>query len=228
MTVRTDEVRSHANLIWSIAELLRGDYKRSEYGRVILPLVVARRLDQVLLPTKAAVLARAAELEAQGIQNIEPPLLRTAGQPFFNRSSLVFSAVDEGIAGVQPITADPANVGQNLRSYVDRFSSIAKQVFDHFDFERQTERLDRANLAYQVVSRVCEVDLHPPTPWTRRPRSSSTTTGRSCARCSAARPRPWSSPPAASTPCATSRRWTASSRRAATTASARSWPSRAR
>jgi len=161
MTVRTDEVRSHANLIWSIAELLRGDYKRSEYGRVILPLVVARRLDQVLLPTKAAVLARAAELETQGIQNVEPPLLRTAGQPFFNRSSLVFSAVDEGIPGVQPITADPAHVGQNLRSYVDRFSSIAKQVFDHFDFERQTERLDGANLAYQVVSRVCEVDLHP-------------------------------------------------------------------
>ncbi|MGI8523328.1 MAG: type I restriction-modification system subunit M [Nocardioidaceae bacterium] len=163
MDVREAEVRNHANLIWGIAELLRGDYRQSEYGGVILPLVVMRRLDQVLMPTKAAVLARGLELEAAGIENVELPLLRTAGQSFFNRSQLALATDDEvrDVAGVKAVTADTANVATFLRSYVDGYSSLAREVFEKFELDRKIERLEKNGLLYRVVSRICEVDLHP-------------------------------------------------------------------
>src|ERR687888_1416466 len=74
--------REKTDFLWSLAELLRGDYKQSEYGRVILPLVVLRRLDCVLEPTKEAVLTKNTELEAKGIENVEPILKRVAGKNF--------------------------------------------------------------------------------------------------------------------------------------------------
>jgi hypothetical protein len=72
------EVRNHANLIWGVAELLRGDYKQADYGKVILPLVVMRRLDQVMEPTRDAVIERGAQLEAQGVENVELALRSVA------------------------------------------------------------------------------------------------------------------------------------------------------
>jgi len=81
----TEVIRNHAAFIWSVADLLRGDYKQSEYGRVILPLTVLRRLDCVLEPTKAKVLARAAQLEGK-VENLEPILCRESGEQFFNNS----------------------------------------------------------------------------------------------------------------------------------------------
>ena len=54
-----EPIKNHAAFIWSVADLLRGDYKQSEYGKVILPLTVIRRLDCVLEPTKEAVLDEA-------------------------------------------------------------------------------------------------------------------------------------------------------------------------
>ena len=76
-------IKNHAAFIWSVADLLRGDYKQSEYGKVILPLVVLRRLDCVLEPTKAKVLA---EHERHGDR--EAILRKAAGQSFFNTSKL--------------------------------------------------------------------------------------------------------------------------------------------
>src|SRR3954447_182133 len=87
---RTSEVRNHANLIWSIAELLRGDYKQSQYGDVILPLIVMRRLDQVLERTRDLVVVKGSEFEAQGIENVELALRRVADEQFFNRHRLRF------------------------------------------------------------------------------------------------------------------------------------------
>src|SRR5215510_2431598 len=80
-----ESIRNHAAFIWSVADLLRGDYKQSEYGRVILPMVVLRRLDCVLEPTKAAVIARADELKGK-VENVEPLLQQVSGQQFFNTS----------------------------------------------------------------------------------------------------------------------------------------------
>src|SRR3954451_6842737 len=86
-----DIVQGHSEkvgFIWSVADLLRGDYKQSEYGRVILPLVVLRRLDCVLEPTKADVLARFDALKGSGIENVEPVLCAVSGEQFYNTSKL--------------------------------------------------------------------------------------------------------------------------------------------
>ena len=82
---QSETIRNHAAFIWSVADLLRGDYKQSEYGKVILPLTVLRRFDCVLAPTKDAVLERAAQLACK-VENIEPVLQRVSGVQFFNTS----------------------------------------------------------------------------------------------------------------------------------------------
>ncbi len=145
------EIRNHANLIWGIAELLRGDYRQSQYGDVILPLVVMRRLDQVLEPTRDTVIAKAAELAVAGVENPELALQRTAGEQFFNRHPLRF----------HQLLNDPGNLADHLRTYIDGYSSLARQVVEKFEFDNQIDRLKDANLLYKVIGRVCEVDLHP-------------------------------------------------------------------
>ena len=93
--------------IWSVADLLRGDYKAHEYGQVILPLTVLRRLDCVLEPTKDVVVAKAKGLVGK-IDNIDPILLRAAGQPFYNVSPLNFTRLLD----------DAPNIAANLRTYI--------------------------------------------------------------------------------------------------------------
>lgn len=145
------DVRNHANLVWSIAELLRGDYKQANYGKVILPLVVIRRLDQTLEQTKAQVVARAEKLRADGIENIEPALVRVSRQQFYNASPLTLTQ----------LLGDAPKLALNLRIYLGGFSSLAREVVDKFDFDRQIDKLERGGLLYQVVARICDVDLHP-------------------------------------------------------------------
>jgi type I restriction enzyme M protein len=143
-------IKNHAAFIWSVADLLRGDYKQSEYGKVILPLTVLRRLDCVLEPTKEAVLTRAAQLEGK-VDNIDPILAKVAGEKFFNTSKLDFSK----------LLAAPDDLADNLRHYIASFSAGARDVLDKFDFEAQITRLDKSNLLYLVVSKFADVDLHP-------------------------------------------------------------------
>jgi len=151
MTARPPAIQTNANLIWAIAELLRGDYKQSDYGKVILPLVVMRRLDQVLEPTKDKVLAGAESLAETGITTTELLLREAAGQQFFNRSRLDFPRLLD----------DPGNIASLLRGYIDGFSGLARRALDHFEFDQQIDRLDRSNLLYKVIAKVCEVDLSP-------------------------------------------------------------------
>jgi len=147
---QNEVIRSHAAFIWSVADLLRGDYKQSEYGRVILPMVVLRRLDCVLDPTKDKVLATATRLVGK-VDNVEPVLRQAAGEQFYNTSPLTMSRLLD----------DPSNIADNLRSYLLAFSSGARDVLEKFDLSGQIDRLDRADLLYLVVSRFCEIDLHP-------------------------------------------------------------------
>lgn len=151
MSVATHEtISNHASFIWSVADLLRGDYKRSEYGKVILPLTVLRRLDCVLEGTKQAVLDRAGQLKGR-VENVEPVLQAVAGQRFYNTSPLDF----------RRLLDDPNQLAGNLRAYIASFSPAAREVVDKFDFDAQIGRLARQNLLYLVVSRFAEVDLHP-------------------------------------------------------------------
>lgn len=141
------------SFIWSVADLLRGDYKQSEYGRVILPFLVLRRLDQVLAPTRAAVWAadEAHPIEKTPETLRERMLLRASGQSFYNVSRLDFGKV----------LADPNNVAANLLGFVNGFSANVLDIMEKFRFERQVERLDGANLLYLVARKFATIDLHP-------------------------------------------------------------------
>jgi len=136
--------------IWSVADLLRGDYKQSDYGKVILPFTVLRRLDCVLESTKPAVLTELVAKQAQGV-NPEPFLLRKAGQSFYNTSTL----------DLKKLLGDPDHIAQNLFSYVQAFSPAVRDVFERFEFHTQVERLAKAGLLYQVAEKFTQIDLHP-------------------------------------------------------------------
>ncbi len=138
------------NFTWSVADLLRGDFKQSEYGRVILPLVVLRRLDCVLAETKEAVVERAQQLEGR-VDNPDRALKAVAGREFYNTSRFDFAE----------LTDDPSSVRDNLRAFIGGFSSGARDVIDRFRFDDQITRLDDADLLYQVVARFADLDLHP-------------------------------------------------------------------
>ena len=142
--------QSLSSLIWSVAELLRGDYKQSDYGKVILPFTVLRRLDCVLEPTKPAVLAELAKRKKDGL-NVEPFLLRKSGLLFYNASKLDFKT----------LMGDADHIGENLRAYLRGFSPAVRDIFDHFEFHAQIDRLQKAGLLYMVAEKFAGFDLHP-------------------------------------------------------------------
>ncbi|HUW28609.1 MAG TPA: class I SAM-dependent DNA methyltransferase [Sulfuriferula sp.] len=139
-----------SSFIWSVADLLRGDYKQSEYGKVILPFTVLRRLDCVLEATKPAVLAEYAKQQKAGL-NPEPFLLRKAGQSFYNTSPL----------DMKKLMGDQDHIGENLYAYIQAFSPAVRDIFERFDFYTQVDRLAKAKLLYQVTEKFSNFDLHP-------------------------------------------------------------------
>ena len=143
-------VNNHGGFVWSIAEVLRGDYKQSEYQKVILPLVVIRRLDAVLEPTKDAVLAGYKKYRNK-VDNLDPILEKVSCEQFYNISPLTF----------RKLLDDPGTIADNLRTYLAGFSTSAHDVIDKFEFDTQITRLDKADLLYMVVSKFAELDLHP-------------------------------------------------------------------
>ncbi|MDD4964857.1 MAG: class I SAM-dependent DNA methyltransferase [Gallionella sp.] len=139
-----------SSFIWSIADLLRGDYKRSEYGKVILPFTVLRRLDCVLEATKPAVLVELDAKQQAGL-NPEPFLLRKSGQNFYNTSPL----------DMKKLMGDQDHIRENLYSYVQAFSPAVRDIFDRFDFHTLVDRLSKSGLLYQVAEKFAQIDLHP-------------------------------------------------------------------
>ncbi|MEY3124369.1 MAG: hypothetical protein RLZZ573_889 [Pseudomonadota bacterium] len=139
-----------SSFIWSVADLLRGDYKQSEYGKVILPFTVLRRLDCVLEATKAQVLAEKAKREAAGL-NPEPFLLRQSGQFFYNTSPL----------DLKKLMGDQDHIGENLRAYMQAFSPAVRDIFESFEFHTQIDKLAKSGLLYMVTEKFATIDLHP-------------------------------------------------------------------
>jgi type I restriction enzyme M protein len=139
-----------SSFIWSVADLLRGDYKQSEYGKVILPFTVLRRLDCVLESTKVAVLAEL-EKRTKARVNPEPFLLRKAGQLFYNTSPL----------DLKKLMGDQDHIGENLRAYLQAFSPAVRDIFESFEFHIQIDRLQKASLLYLVTEKFANIDLHP-------------------------------------------------------------------
>lgn len=153
LKMNTQAVNVNSSLIWSVADLLRGDFKQSDYGKIILPFTVLRRLDCVLEKTKTAV---AAEFEAN--KNTPPEaldrfLVRKSGYQFYNTSKQSFvSALD-----------DSNNAYANLVNYVGAFSENVRDVFERFSFQSTLDRLNDANLLYMVAKKFAAIDLHPDT-----------------------------------------------------------------
>ena len=139
-----------SSFIWSVADLLRGDYKQSEYGKVILPFTVLRRLDCVLEKSKPAVLAEFEKRKATKI-NPEPFLLKKTGHLFFNTSPL----------DMKKLMGDQDHTRENLYAYTQGFSPNVRDIFEAFEFHTQIDRLAKAGLLYLVTEKFAGIDLHP-------------------------------------------------------------------
>jgi len=140
---------STANEIWAVADLLRGDFKQSQYGRVILPFALLRRLECVLAPTKDAVIAKLPAVAAMSVEAQEKLLLRESKQHFYNTSRMDLSSLGS------------SDTAANLERYVQSFSADAREIFEHFKFTEFVRLLDDANLLYLVVQRFAAWDLSP-------------------------------------------------------------------
>lgn len=141
------------SFIWSIAEILRGPYKPEDYGKIVLPLAVLRRFDCVLESTKEEVLAKAEQFATMSEEAREPILNRVSKQNFHNTSKYDF----------KKLLTDSDNIADNLRDYINGFSKVARDIMEHFDFDRQIDKLDQNNLLYLTIKRFSELDLHPET-----------------------------------------------------------------
>ena len=145
------------SIIWDIANRLRGTYRPPQYRLVMLPVVVLRRLDCVLEPTKDAVLKRHDELQAQQMPEVAMDrLLGKAADPerkhpLYNTSPYTFAR----------LLGDAENIAPNLVSYINGFSPTARRIFERFKFADQIEKLDDSNRLFTIVKAMADVDLHP-------------------------------------------------------------------
>ncbi|MFM5316849.1 N-6 DNA methylase [Aeromonas veronii] len=145
----TTNISSLANHIWSVADLLRGDFKQSQYGRIILPFTVLRRLECMLAPTRELLLAMAERTKGMSELTRHKQLLISSGQSFYNTSSLTLNHLGE------------MHVNDNLNAYIRGFSHEAFEIFEHFHFTASIDLLDDAGLLYKVVRSFSNVDLSP-------------------------------------------------------------------
>ncbi|WP_327029275.1 type I restriction-modification system subunit M [Micromonospora sp. NBC_01740] len=139
-----------ANHAWSVADLLRGDYKQSDYGKVILPFTVLRRLECVLDLTRDKVLTEHDRFRGQDV-DVSRFLRRASGHRFYNVSGYTLKS----------IANDSGQTAKHLLAYIGAFSENAQEVMERYEFAQQVRRLDSANLLYQVVGRFADLDLHP-------------------------------------------------------------------
>ncbi|GAA3721362.1 class I SAM-dependent DNA methyltransferase [Salinicoccus jeotgali] len=141
------------NFLWTIAEILRGPYKPEDYGKVILPMAVLRRFDNVLEDTKEDVLESYQQFKHLPEEARDEILNRKSKQRFNNTSNYDF----------QKLLNDSDNIAENFRDYINGFSKTAREIIEYFDFDKQIEKMDRNDLLYLTVKRFAEVDLHPNT-----------------------------------------------------------------
>ncbi|MGC5332221.1 type I restriction-modification system subunit M [Micromonospora sp. DT62] len=139
-----------ANHAWSVADLLRGDYKQSDYGKVILPFTVLRRLECVLEPTRGKVLTEYDRFKGQDV-DVSRFLRRASGHRFYNVSGYTLKS----------IAGDSGQAAKHLLAYIGAFSENAQEVMERYEFAQQIRRLDSTNLLYRVLGRFADLDLHP-------------------------------------------------------------------
>lgn len=146
----TENFSSIAAFIWSVADTLRGDFKQSEYGRVILPLTVLRRLECVLAPTRSAVIEEKKKHKGSKIP-VQPFLEKAAGFYFYNTSNITLDNL-----GTNDTKA-------NLETYVESFSENVLDIFQNFNFQDVIDRMHKSNILIHVCGQFTKIDLHPKT-----------------------------------------------------------------
>ncbi|GIU13498.1 hypothetical protein TUM4641_33300 [Shewanella morhuae] len=144
-----DNFSSTAAFLWSVADLLRGDFKQSQYGRIILPFTLLRRLECVLESSKSDVLAKYEAVKAMPFEAQDKLLTHAAKHSFYNTSKMDLNRLGE------------TGVASNLESYIQSFSPNAREIFEHFDFFNTIDKLAEADLLYKVTKRFATTDLHP-------------------------------------------------------------------
>ncbi|TGM78414.1 SAM-dependent DNA methyltransferase [Leptospira mtsangambouensis] len=141
-----NQFKEKANFIWAIADLLRGHYRQSDYGKVILPLTVLRRLDIVLEPTKKNVIEAYEQHKTKKPEILEPILNNAAKVKFHNRSKYDFSE----------LAKDADHLAANFRNYIKGYSLSAIEIIDYFSLEDQIKKLEEYDLLYLVVKKFAE------------------------------------------------------------------------
>ena len=144
---------NHVNFIWNIAESLRGPFKPSEYGSVVLPFTVLRRLDAVLADTKAEVLKVAPAVAALPDVLQHMKLTEAAGHQFYNTSPFDFGK----------LVADPQDLRSNIAAYLAGFSSNVRDIFERFEFDKTLNKLAEKNKLFAVTEKFAQADFHPRT-----------------------------------------------------------------
>src|SRR5574344_1934900 len=137
---------SVAAFIWSVADVLRGDFKQSQYGRIILPFTLLRRLECVLAKTKPAVLEKFEQVKNMPLEAQDKLLAHAAKLSFYNTSAMDLSRLGE------------TQVAHNLEVYVRSFSPNAREIFEHFDFYNTLSKLAEADLLYTVADKFANTD----------------------------------------------------------------------
>jgi len=144
--------QSVSALIWSTADLLRGDYRQSDYGKIILPFTMIRRLECVLEKTRDDVLQ-----EHEARKSLDIPLqqflTRKSGHSFYNTSKFTLTK----------LMSDANNIRENLDSYINDFSENAREIFEKYEFTNQIEKLNENDLLYLIIEKFASFDLHPET-----------------------------------------------------------------
>jgi type I restriction enzyme M protein len=140
---------STASFLWSVADLLRGDFRQSQYGRIILPFTLLRRLECVLEASKPDVLAKYEVVNEMPLEAQDKLLTHAAKLSFYNTSKMDLNRLGE------------TDVARNLENYIQSFSPNARGIFEHFDFFNTIEKLEEAGLLYKVAKRFATTDLHP-------------------------------------------------------------------
>ena len=138
----TTNVQEKAALIWNTADILRGLYKPHEYGKVILPMTVIKRLHDTLLPTREAVMKVAKKIENIKVSQIRDRKLTDAsGYKFYNTSNFTF----------ETLLSDPDNLEDNFRSYLNGFSENVQDILENFEFDKEITKMQNNDALFSVI-----------------------------------------------------------------------------
>lgn len=138
----TNNIQKKAALIWGTADILRGLYKPHEYGKVILPMTVIKRLHDTLLPTRRAVLETVENVKTIKVEQIKNRKLTDAsGYSFYNTSNFTFDT----------LLSDAENIEENFRSFINGFSENVQDILENFEFDKEITKMQNNDALYSVI-----------------------------------------------------------------------------